>query len=118
MRVLEAKVMGEGRLWVRFSDGFAGEVEIPLAGDDELRAVFERARCNGHTVEWPGGIDYCPDTLRDLAEATARKGAHAAGHPGSARRREKVISFRHARKNSDGSAQFFAMTKRPQSITS
>jgi hypothetical protein len=74
MRVLEAAVKGEGRLWVRFSDGFAGEVEIPLEGDDALRKVFWQAWCNGLTVEWPGGIDYCPDTLRSLAES--RK-AHA-----------------------------------------
>lgn len=77
MRVLDVRVIDADRLWLRFSDGAEGVAEIPLAGDAALQAVFAEARCNGLTVEWPGGIDYCPDALRGLVEAQKNGGFHA-----------------------------------------
>jgi len=72
------RVTGPTRLWLAFSDGFSGEVDIPLAAGDPLIPVFDQAICNGLTVEWPGGIDYCPDTLRLWCEATFVKEARLA----------------------------------------
>jgi len=73
MRVLAVEVKGPSRLNLRFSDGFCGEIDLEptFSPGDVLRdpAVFVRAKCNGLTVEWPGGIDYCPDTLRTWCEA-------------------------------------------------
>jgi len=73
MKVLALEVTGPSRLNVRFSDGFCGEIDLEptFSPDDAMRdpAVFARAMCNGLTVEWPGGIDYCPDTLRAWCEA-------------------------------------------------
>ena len=58
MRVVAARVTGHGRLWLEFADGCSGEGEIPMQAGDPLAEVFDQARCNGLTVEWPGGIDY------------------------------------------------------------
>jgi hypothetical protein len=55
-------------LWLAFSDGFSGEVELPLSEGDPLLNVFDQVQLNGLTTEWPGGIDYCPDTLRRWCE--------------------------------------------------
>lgn len=69
--VIEAKLAGHGRLWLRFADGAAGELDVI----DRLRGpVFEIARTEagfaqvsidpeGHTVCWPGGADLAPDVL-------------------------------------------------------
>jgi hypothetical protein len=69
--VIEVKVAGRGRLWLRFADGASGELDVI----DRLRGpVFEIARTEagfaqagtdpeGHTVCWPGGADLAPDVL-------------------------------------------------------
>src|SRR5215207_7164394 len=77
--VIEAKVVVHGRLWLRFADGTAGELDVI----DRLRGpVFEIARTGagfaqvsidpeGHTVCWPGGADLAPDVLhRAVSDGT------------------------------------------------
>ncbi len=36
-------------------------------------SAFTRARANGRTVEWPGEIDICPDTLYLDSRAATRR---------------------------------------------
>lgn len=73
MRVLTATVTGSSRLRLLFSDGFCGEIDLSPSFEmnDPLRDAhfFKQVSTNGLTIEWPGGIDYCPDTLRAWCEA-------------------------------------------------
>jgi hypothetical protein len=72
-RVAEARALPGFRLWVRFSDGLAGEIDLSdLVGQGVFAAwnessAFERAYVDtaSGTVAWPGGIDLCPDSLYD-----------------------------------------------------
>lgn len=69
--ITDVKVVEHGRLWLRFADGAAGELDVSKS----LRGpVFEFARTldgfrqvsvdpEGHTVCWPGGADLAPDVL-------------------------------------------------------
>ena len=73
MRVLTASVTGDSRLRLLFSDGFSGEIDLSpsFMPEDPLRnpSFFAQVSTNGLTVEWPNGIDYCPDALREWCEA-------------------------------------------------
>ena len=65
--------LGDYRLRLTFGDGVVGNVDLrdrivgrggvfaPL----EDQAFFQRARINPdfETVEWPNGVDFCPDVL-------------------------------------------------------
>jgi hypothetical protein len=56
-----------------FADGYVGQLDLgaALGESDPLRdpVFFAQGSCNGLTVEWPGGIDFCPDTLRTWCES-------------------------------------------------
>ena len=73
MRVLTATATGSSQLRLLFSDGFCGEIDLSPSFEpvDPLRDAkfFAQVSTNGLTIEWPGGIDYCPDTLREWCEA-------------------------------------------------
>ena len=69
--ITEVRVVSHGRLWLRFADGAAGELDVATALQGP---VFETARTEagfaqvsidpeGHTVCWPGGADLAPDVL-------------------------------------------------------
>ena len=70
-RIIAVKSLAQYNVWVRFSDGIEGKVNLAdLVG----KGVFELwndpeqfARVlidpQSHTLTWPGGIDICPDTL-------------------------------------------------------
>ena len=76
-KAVDVKALENHRIWVRFSDGLEGEIDLSdLVG----QGVFESWRKPGafdevfvdpeaHTVAWPGGIDLCPDSLyQDILE--------------------------------------------------
>jgi hypothetical protein len=72
VRVLEVRHVRDHILWLRFSDGLAGEVDLsaeligpmlqPLC-DAEL---FARVRIEGPTIAWPTGADWPPEALHHL----------------------------------------------------
>lgn len=68
MRITHATPLPPTSLRLRWDDGFEATLDLApaLPPGDTLRdpALFALGRPNGLTVEWPGGIDYCPDTLR------------------------------------------------------
>lgn len=73
------------RLFVRFSNGASGEIDLGprLRFDDvfaPLRdpAEFAKVSVNHElgTVVWPSGADLCPDMLREMLAETAE--SHAA----------------------------------------
>ena len=75
-RVAAVRHVRDHVLWVRFSDGVEGEVDLAdgLAGElfAPIRdpATFARATVHHGTVVWPNGADWAPETLyeRVLAE--------------------------------------------------
>jgi hypothetical protein len=72
MDVVEARALGGHRLWLRFEDGTAGEVDLagalsfhgvfaPLADPRRFAEVFVSPESG--TVCWPNGADVDPDVL-------------------------------------------------------
>jgi hypothetical protein len=82
-RVAGVKPLSGHRLWVRFTDGPEGEyaVEPERRGGvfESLRdpAVFGAVSINSDfgCVEWPGGIDLCPNGMHAEMERSLRKRA-------------------------------------------
>jgi hypothetical protein len=69
-RIVEVRPSDGYRIWLRFSDGAEGEVDLSdLAGRGVFAAwaepnVFKAVRVEeGGGIEWPGEIDMCPDAL-------------------------------------------------------
>jgi len=85
-RVVSVKSLGVHRIWVRFTDGFQGEVDLShLAGRGVFRAwdvpgVFDQVFVDpiARTVAWPGGIDLCPDVLYARMTGKALPGSDRA----------------------------------------
>ncbi|MEO6846570.1 MAG: DUF2442 domain-containing protein [Chthoniobacterales bacterium] len=70
MKIVLAKALANFRLHLRFADGVEGDVDLsPLAGKGVFTAwsqsgLFEKVNVTDYgTVEWPGDLDLCPDTL-------------------------------------------------------
>lgn len=70
--VIEVRILGDHRLFVKFEDGVQGEIDVaeivPFEGVfAPLRdpARFAEARVHGElgTVYWPNGADLDPDVL-------------------------------------------------------
>ena len=70
--VTEAKALQDYRLWLRFSDGSEGNVDLQdfILGDSRpivaaLRdpVVFEALRVEMDTVVWKNGFDLAPEFL-------------------------------------------------------
>jgi hypothetical protein len=78
-RIVAARCERGHLVWLRFSDGLEGEVD--LSGDldgpmfEPLRdpAMFGRVRLDPtlHTLVWPNGADLAPEFLRARLLATA-----------------------------------------------
>ena len=68
MKIITAEPLPPTSLRLRWADGYEAVLDFDpvLPEGDALRDpnLFGQVRINGLTVEWPGGIDYCPDTLR------------------------------------------------------
>lgn len=78
-RVTEARYVSGQTIWLRFSDGASGEVDLsaeihgeifePLR-DAEYFRKFEVSRELG-TVVWPNGADFAPEFLRASVKVAA-----------------------------------------------
>jgi hypothetical protein len=80
--VVDARPLPRHRVWLRFSDGVTGEVDLShLVG----RGLFARLHQPGEferlsvdreagTIVWPGGLDVAPDALYERIVSRA----HAA----------------------------------------
>lgn len=78
--VTEAKALPNFRLWVRFSDSMAGEIDLKdfIARDTRpvvtaLRdpLVFSALRVDMDTVVWDNGFDLAPEFLHEQVKAHA-----------------------------------------------
>lgn len=82
--IVEVCAVSQGRLWLRFADGTAGEVDVsqslhgPVFEVARTTEGFEQVSIDpeGRTVRWPGGANLAPDVLHravadqnDLASA-------------------------------------------------
>lgn len=77
-RIIEVTPLPSYRVWIRFEDGAAGEVDLSgLAGKGVFSAwkkpgEFDKVYIDESTgtIAWPGEIDLAPDALyRDVAAA-------------------------------------------------
>jgi len=79
--VTEVKYLGDFRLFLRFSDGLEGEVDLaeelygevfePLKNQDYFRQV--RVDPEIGTICWPNGADFAPEFLHDCVAAAPRR---------------------------------------------
>ncbi|MDE2796790.1 MAG: DUF2442 domain-containing protein [Gemmatimonadota bacterium] len=89
VRALEVKAREGLRIWLRFSDGCAGEVDLSdLAGRGVFRAwdhsgVFEGVHVAPHgAVAWNDEIELCADALYlELTGKTAEEVFQGLGDP-------------------------------------
>lgn len=83
--VVAAKPTGGYRVWLRFSDGLEGEIDL---GDLLWGPVFEPLKDekafaelqidpDWGTIVWPGGADVAPESLRARLEKS-KSGSRAA----------------------------------------
>ena len=70
MRIVKATALPHYRVELRFDTGETGVVDLSsFAGRGvcvawEMPGVFDKVAVTGDgAVEWPGGIDFCPDAL-------------------------------------------------------
>jgi Protein of unknown function (DUF2442) len=79
VRVVEVRYISGYTLWLRFSDGTAGEID--LSGElwgpvfEPLRELeqFKRVQVNPelHTISWPNGADLAPEFLHSQVRVHA-----------------------------------------------
>jgi hypothetical protein len=78
-RITHARYLADFRIWLQFSDGVQGEVDLAseLNGPifEPLRdiAVFRQVRLHRElrTLVWPNGADFAPEFLRAHLRLTA-----------------------------------------------
>ena len=70
LKPVAVRVLDGYRLWLRYTDGAEGEVDLShLAGQGvfkvwQSRETFEAVRIGiGGALEWPGDVDLCPDAV-------------------------------------------------------
>ena len=70
MRPIEVIPRGDYRIWIRYSDGASGEVDLShLAGRGVFKAWDEHAAfesvqiASGGAITWGDDIDLCPDAI-------------------------------------------------------
>ncbi len=70
-RIVDVKALTQYRVWIHFSDGIEGKVNLSNLVGKGVFALWNDPEQFGrvfidpqsHTLTWPGGIDICPDTL-------------------------------------------------------
>ena len=98
VRVIAVRYVRDHVLWLEFSDGVAGEVDL---SDELIGPVFEAlrdprefatVRLGAETVEWPNGADWAPEPLhaRVLARNSPRASANDGGLAGQPRHTRDV----------------------------
>ena len=76
LHVLEARHVRNHVVWLRFSDGAAGEVDLyaeldgPVFGPLRDIEEFTRFSVAYHTLTWPNGADFAPEFLRERVAVT------------------------------------------------
>ena len=77
LHVVEARYVRDYTVWLRFSDGVSGEVdlsaelEVPVFGPLRDLDRFKRFALAHHTLTWENGADFAPEFLREHVRVTA-----------------------------------------------
>ena len=74
LHVIAVRRLGGTHLWLRFSDGAEGDVDLgaeldgPMFGPLGDPTVFSAVRIDPelHTIAWPNGADFSPEFLRSI----------------------------------------------------
>ena len=89
-RLVNARHEGGFRVWLRFSDGLEGIIDL---GDELQGRVFEPLRdpvvfrqvqlnADIHTITWPNGADLAPEYLYELVRKVANPALQPTGSAG------------------------------------
>lgn len=78
-RITAARYLRDYTVWLRFSDGAEGDVDLtaelhgPLFDPLRDRALFSQLRLHPeiHTLVWPNGADLAPEFLREKLRVVA-----------------------------------------------
>lgn len=78
-RIVDARYVSHFKVWLRFSDGMEGEVDLSRDLDgpmfEQLRDPEKFRRVAFHpelrTLVWPNGADLAPEFLRSKLEVAA-----------------------------------------------
>jgi hypothetical protein len=76
LHILEAQYVRDYVVWVRFSDGTKGEVDLsaelvgPVFGPLHDVEQFKTFALAYHTLTWPNGADFAPEFLRERIAVT------------------------------------------------
>ncbi len=78
-RLVEARYVSGYTVWIRFSDGAAGEVDLSSALDGPIFEPLKRIEMfrafqvhpELKTLVWPNGADLAPEYLRAALRVTA-----------------------------------------------
>jgi hypothetical protein len=82
IRVTAVRHIRNHVLWLEFSDGLNGEIDLEneLIGEvfEPLkdRYLFAQVRLDAGTIAWPNGADWAPETLHDRVRAANRTAQH------------------------------------------
>jgi hypothetical protein len=77
LHVVEARYVRDYTVWLRFSDGVCGEVDLadelhgPIFEPLRDMSEFKRFRIALHTLSWENGADLAPEFLRAHTRVTA-----------------------------------------------
>lgn len=82
--IIQVRHLGDHRLFLRFADGAAGEIDLtdrlrfdgvfgPLRDPEQFAQVRLNAELG--TIFWPGGADLCPDVLHGWLTGNATRAA-------------------------------------------
>lgn len=69
--IIEAKYLNEFRIYLKFSDGVEGTVDLfkilkgPVFEPLKEKEYFKNFSLNTWTLEWPNGADLAPEFLYD-----------------------------------------------------
>ena len=72
LHVEEAKYLDGHRVWLKFSDGTEGQVDLgnelhgPIFEPLKNLEFFQQFTLEGHTLTWPNGADFAPEYLQAL----------------------------------------------------
>ena len=71
IHVIDAKYIEDYRIWLKFNDGAAGEVDLRTELTGEIFEpiqnlnLFSSFSLQGHTLSWSNGADFAPEFLRE-----------------------------------------------------
>ena len=77
LHVLEAHYVRDYTVWLRFTDGTCGEVDLsdelegPVFGPLKDLARFKQFTISSRTLAWENGADFAPEFLRERARLAA-----------------------------------------------